>query len=554
MAMSVAQPTSELVSRHNYKSPFDKASEVMYPGFYSVFLDGPQVRAEMTAGGSHAGVHRYTFTEGKPMALLVDVCHHVINDDSVCTLPSITISSTILCVAAAAADPAHRHWRRRVHRVRPQPRCSYGPQRQGALIFFARRSPLTLLQGVDIWVHGRFENVTELLGVGTWADGVVSPNVLSASGPQTPSLGGYFYFGEATSTANTLVLHVGLSFVDADAARRNLDAQLQGHSFDRIKENAYLHWADKLGSAVPHLAAPANTTINFYTALYRTFMSPTQYDEPDGRYLGLDEQIHTVEAGHHYYSDLSLWDTFRTQNPWLVVVDPSVGLDVTRSLLLMLEQGGSLPRWCACVFVLYYAMITMFCYVIPMFLPCFSLLTIPHRPIANVYTSCMFGDSYNMIFLDTYIKGLTDFNLTQAYEGIRSAAMVEQEFDPRGHLDSYLQYGFVPSEEYEKSVSYTLAYAYNDWAIARFAEILGRTEDIAIFDERAQAYRYHFNEENYFMCSRSIVRKDDNDSDDENDVAVHVHVHVHVHVTFHVHLIHLFISCSCFMLLNVPFS
>ena len=82
-----------------------------------------------------------------------------------------------------------------------------------------------------------------------------------------------------------------------------------------------------------------------YTSFYRTLMSPTVYSEADGSYLGMDEQVHFVAPGENYYSDMSLWDTFRTQNPWLVLIRPDVARDVAHSLFLMIEQGGNLPRW-----------------------------------------------------------------------------------------------------------------------------------------------------------------------------------------------------------------
>lgn len=74
-------------------------------------------------------------------------------------------------------------------------------------------------------------------------------------------------------------------------------------------------------------------------------MSPTIYSETDGRYLGMDEAIHTVPAGQLYYSDMSLWDTYRTQHPWLVIAQPAVAADLARSLTTMYLEGGSMPRW-----------------------------------------------------------------------------------------------------------------------------------------------------------------------------------------------------------------
>ena len=142
-----------------------------------------------------------------------------------------------------------------------------------------------------------------------------------------------------------------------------------------------------------------------YTAYYRTLMSPTIYSEWDGSYLGMDERVHYVNPGENYYSDMSLWDTFRTQNPWLVLVRPDVARDIVHSLVLMIEQGVNLPRWYA----------TAGRRAPGSRLRAHRPAGTPagpgpravggRRPIANVYTGCMFGDNANMVFLDTYRKG-----------------------------------------------------------------------------------------------------------------------------------------------------
>ena len=104
-------------------------------------------------------------------------------------------------------------------------------------------------------------------------------------------------------------------------------------------------------SVTPRLFQVASSrdvdVVKMYTSFYRTLMSPTVYSEADGSYLGMDEQVHFVAPGEKYYSDMSLWDTFRTQNPWLVLTRPDVARDVAHSLVLMIEQGVNLPRWYA---------------------------------------------------------------------------------------------------------------------------------------------------------------------------------------------------------------
>ena len=118
----------------------------------------------------------------------------------------------------------------------------------------------------------------------------------------------------------------------------------------------------------------------------------------------------------------------------------------------------------------------------------------------------MFGDNANMVLLDTYVKGLADFNVSVAYEAMRANALGPRPRDGRGGIEQYIQLGFVPLEASEKGTSDTLAYAYNDWALARLATILGRDEDVAVFFERALNYRNAFDPVELFMCPRWQVR------------------------------------------------
>ena len=117
--------------------------------------------------------------------------------------------------------------------------------------------------------------------------------------------------------------------------------------FDTVKSAAQDHWEEELALVQVNDAgamSAANMTV-FYTSLYHTFMAPTRFSESGGEYLGFDLQVHNVSEGHQYYTDMSIWDTFRTQFPWLALVQRDVMSDVAQSLVLMYEQGGDLPRW-----------------------------------------------------------------------------------------------------------------------------------------------------------------------------------------------------------------
>ena len=422
----------------------------MYPGYYAVELDGPRVTAELTAAGTHAGLHRYTFDPAAgARTLLVDVCHSA---DRTNRCFDATVNITVVDAAAGRVE------------LRIKLRHSGNLTGRNG-------------RGIDIWLVLDVRGPGPLAGSGVWQDGEVLAGAASGAAASSGSLGAYLYFGEGvTGGNNAATVYAGLSFVSDAHAENNLAVQAAGRSFDAVVADTTELWRSALVNTLNAEAVREADLTKLYTALYRTFMSPTIFSEADGSYLGMDNIVHKVEAGHQYYSDLSLWDTYRTQNPWLVLANPAVGLDVARSIVLMIQQGGDLPRW----------------------------------PIANVYTSCMFGDNANMVILDTYVKGLVDLNLTAAYGGMRANALGPRPRDGRGHIEQYIQYGFVPLENSESGTCDTLAYAYNDWAIARVAEILGYTEDVALFDARAKNYRNVFDTDELFVCPRYTVGRPNN--------------------------------------------
>ena len=316
----VAVPTALLVRDYNYRSPFDHASELMFPGYYSVVLDGPAVTVELTAAGTHAGLHRYDFGGAAgARTLLLNVCHSV---DRAQTCFDARVNVTVVDGAAhVRATLRHR----------------------GNLTGRNGR-------GIDIWSYlvVRGSGAAALAGWGVWQDGAVLEGASAGEAATSSSLGVYLYFGDTDVGApdNSVTVEVGISFVSAAHAEANLAAQLDGRNFDAVLADTTELWRTTLQGTLESAAAPrASDLTKLYTALYRTFMSPTVFSESDGSYLGMDELVHRVEAGHRYYSDLSLWDTYRTQNPWLVLVRPDVALDIARSIVLMVEQGGDLPRW-----------------------------------------------------------------------------------------------------------------------------------------------------------------------------------------------------------------
>lgn len=443
MVLRTAMPSAAQITKHGYRSQFSHSTETMYPGYYAVYLDTHNTRAELTAAGTHTGVHQYTYSAaGGPVTLVLDVCTSAWNGEIAC--PEASVSFMSQADGSVLVDATIRNY--------------------GAL---SRRNG----KGVWIYFHARIRSTSgPLQQYGIWMDRRVETGRTSRISEKSQSLGAYFNFGSPVGADVIVTVEVAISFVSPQLARDNLQTQLRGRSFAQAKMDAENIWANLLGQTAQLSASREKDLIKFYTGIYRTFMSPTNYAESDGSYIGMDELTHVVESGRGYFSDLSLWDTYRTQMPWLHLVASDVGADVSQSLVLQWQHANVLSRW----------------------------------PIASVITGCMFGDNANMVFLDAYRKGVRNFNVSAAYSAMRNNAMSPQPLDGRGNIEAYLQYGFIPVEYSNWGTPDTLAYAYNDWCLAEFAQILGYSDDEVMFRRRSTNWRNVFSADKMFMCARHM--------------------------------------------------
>jgi putative alpha-1,2-mannosidase len=105
--------------------------------------------------------------------------------------------------------------------------------------------------------------------------------------------------------------------------------------------------ASRAGAAAVRATDPVGADLAvFYTMLYLSFCAPSTYNDDDGRYLGFDGIVHNNTAGASFLSDLSLWDTHRSQAPLLALAAPRALADTAASLLNMAQQGSmGMPRW-----------------------------------------------------------------------------------------------------------------------------------------------------------------------------------------------------------------
>eukprot|EP00004_Rigifila_ramosa_P011900 TRINITY_DN2549_c0_g1_i1.p1 TRINITY_DN2549_c0_g1~~TRINITY_DN2549_c0_g1_i1.p1 ORF type:complete len:761 (+),score=153.82 TRINITY_DN2549_c0_g1_i1:22-2304(+) len=435
--MPVSVPVSDsLITRYAYRSAFSKSTEVMYPGYYGVFLETPAVQADLTVAGTHAGRHRYTYSQGAIQNILVDVCHTV--KAGACRLAEVQVDVENQEITGFVLNGGALTGRSPIG---------------GVYIYFAAKILRGDSQG---WTN-----------FGVWENGVVE-NGRQNGTTTTTSLGAFVSFGSAGASLPSQQIHVeiGISLVSVDLARQNREIEIAQRDFDTMHTDAVNLWEDALG-VVEIVGGSQENQEKFYTALYRTMMSPTDYSESDGSYPAINKQVSRLPVNQKaYYSDLSIWDTFRTQNPWLLFILPEVGVDVCRSLVLMYQEGGDLPRWAA----------------------------------ANTYTGGMFGDHANSILVDCYKKENGDFNVTAAYEAMKIKAMGPRSGDGRAHIEKYIELGYIPEESSTRGACHSLAYYYDDQMISDLADLLDYEGDRDYFAARAQNYRLLWNAETEFMC------------------------------------------------------
>jgi len=210
----------------------------------------------------------------------------------------------------------------------------------------------------------------------------------------------------------------------------------------------------------------------FYTAMFRAFTMPTIFNDVNGEYMGFDKKVHQAD-GFTYYTDLSLWDTFRTLHPLFTLIAPHEQLDMVKSLVKMSEQGGCLPRW----------------------------------PSGYGYTGSMLGSPADMVIAETYLKGITGFDVDTAYESMKRTALNRNpkglQCSGRRGIASYLKYGYCAADEMDEAVSKTLEYAWADDAVSRLAGALGHEEDAKLFKEHSLFYRNVWNPETKYFQPRN---------------------------------------------------
>ncbi len=401
-----------------YRLRFSKSNEILKPGYYRVTFDDPQIQVEVGAS-ARCSAYRITYPEELPERwLILDLSH---------ALPDCRVEDASFQVA----DGAVTGW---VHY-------------RGALTGRSGGFRLYFKMILDAPIQ-------EQVG---WNGRELFPAAASLSGPDIGvalRLGG----------ARTVQARFGLSYVDEKGAADNLAREMPDWDFDAVVNAAGNAWAALLERVEVEGGTPETRTM-LYTALYHAFLHPTLATDGDGRYRGFDKQIHTAE-GFVYYTDFSLWDTYRTEHPLLSLLLPGRARDMVRSLLIMAEQGGALPRW----------------------------------PAGLGDSGSMIGTPADIVIADSFLKGITDFDVERALFFILDHAENDRPGGRTG-IDDYLSLGYVACDRHDGGAALTLEFAIADGAIANLLEALGKP-DVEKFRARGRSYQNLFDETTRFLRGR----------------------------------------------------
>ena len=302
----------------------------------------------------------------------------------------------------------------------------------------------------------------EIESYGTYCNDTIVEGAMSVG--KRKGIGVYVRF---KNTGEPVIVRAASSFVSVEGARKNLEAEIPHQDFDVTRNELADVWEQHLG----RVKVETSDTVHlrkFYGSFYRTSFLPRTVNDVDGSYPAFSSG-RTTHSSQTYYDDFSMWDTYRALHPLLVLLSPTKSGEMMQSLVDKYRQGGWLPIF-----------------------PCW-----------NSYTAAMIGDHCTATICDAYVKGVRNFDIQTAYEVMRKNAFEQpdtyEEYANgmgRRALKSYMEYGYIPLEDSVKEAyhqreqtSRTLEYAYDDFALAQVAKMLGESDNYNVLIERSKNYR-----------------------------------------------------------------
>lgn len=388
-----------------YRSRFRKETEHASPGYYRVHLDDPDVEAELTAT-TRCGFHRYTFPQSDSARIILDMIHGIYNYDGKVLWANIRVVNDTLIEGYRITS-------------------GWGRTRY---MYFA------MVFTKPIQTYG-YRNEDKPIYRGFWRRFNLSRDFPEMAGKKIRA-----WFGFSTAKGEKIGVKVGLSAVSMAGALANLQAEIPHKDFEKTRAEAYQSWEKELERI--KIEAPADRKVNFYTALYHALQSPVVYMDSDGRYRGIDQEIHQAK-GFTNYTTFSLWDTYRALHPLLTLLYPERTSDIVNSMVAHWEQSPEklLPVW-------------------------------SHHGNENW---CMIGYHAISVIADAYVKGIRGFDTEKAFQSCLATAN-NKYYEG---VSAYVKAGYAPDDLVNNAASVTLEYAYDDYTLACFAKAITNSTGVS---------------------------------------------------------------------------
>ena len=411
-----------------YRQRYSHTTEQASPGYYEVTLADNGVRAQLTAT-PRVGVHRYTYpTTCDTRRLVVDLTHGIYNYEGKTLWCSLRVENDTLLTGYRITQG----WAR----------CNY--------TYFA----ITFSQ--PIVNYGYRDRRPEPYN-GFWRKLDPYHNFPDMGGR---SVVAYFEFDKALSSP--LTVKVALSATSTEGALLNLLAEVGGKTFEQVRAETRSSWQKELSSVA--IEGSDDQKAMFYTSLYHTMINPSVYCDVDGRYRGVDGEVHQAE-GFQNYTVFSLWDTYRALHPLLGLLRPDRNTDMVRSILAHQQQSANhiLPVW--------------------------SLM--------GNEGWCMTGYHGVSVVADAVVKGA---KLDR--EAVLTALRATSTWSHFPGLTDYMKLGYAPFDHDATAASNTLEYAYDDFAVSAAARALGDQAMAREYEARSLYYRNVFDPRTGFATPR----------------------------------------------------
>ncbi|KAA3622328.1 MAG: glycoside hydrolase family 92 protein [Bacteroidetes bacterium] len=414
-----------------FHSQFSHDNEKAAPGYYQVLLDDYGIKAELTAT-ERVGFHQYTFPKSDSSHIILDLISNIYNYDGKNIWTFVRVENDSLVTGYRQT----KGWARTKK------------------VFFAMQFSKPFFQ----YGHKKYDDVKYN---GFYRRFDETKNFPEMAGKDLRA-----WFDFKTEEGEQIKIKFALSPVSAAGALKNLEAEIPDWDFDKVKENARHEWNNELSKLKASFETDAQRT-TFYTALYHTMLGPIIYEDVDGQYRGLDQNIHQSE-GFTNYTIFSLWDTYRALHPLFNILQPERNNDMIKSMLAHHDESvhKMLPVW-------------------------------SHYANENW---CMIGYHSVSVIADAMVKGTTDVDPDRALQACVSSSTLSY-FDG---LDSYMSMGYVPEDKSGSSVSKTLEFAYDDWCIAQIAEMAGDEKAKEDYQKRAGFYVNVYDEKTGYMRPKNM--------------------------------------------------